>query len=106
MIDSYGMRVVVRAQVEERLAFYDKGTAPTKNIVAMQAAMEAAGLAGGKKKKKKSLGGGGEEAEAGAASAKKKARAARGRHKRVSRVCGAERSAFCVWRRVRAEGGG
>jgi hypothetical protein len=30
-------------QVEERLEFYDKGTAPRKNIAMMQAAMEAAG---------------------------------------------------------------
>ena len=53
--------------MEERLEFYDKGTAPRKNIAMMQAAMEAAGpeyaeangpqggggAAGGKKSKKK-----------------------------------------------------
>jgi nucleolar protein 56 len=41
--------------VEERLAFYDKGAAPTKNIVAMQAAMVSAGMTpgGGEKKSKK-----------------------------------------------------
>lgn len=43
----------LKEQVEERLAFYEKGTAPTKNLVAMQAAMAEAGLAGGEKKKKK-----------------------------------------------------
>ena len=48
----------LREQVEERLAFYDKGAAPTKNITAMQAAIEAAGFggapaAGGGEKKKK-----------------------------------------------------
>ena len=45
----------LREQVEERLAFYDKGAAPTKNIVAMQAAMVSAGLTpgGGDKSAKK-----------------------------------------------------
>jgi len=46
----------LREQVEERLAFYDKGAAPTKNIVAMQAAMANAGLTvggGGDKSSKK-----------------------------------------------------
>ena len=54
----------LREQVEERLAFYDKGAAPTKNIVAMQAAMVSAGLtpAGGEKKKKKRSEDAGEDA--------------------------------------------
>jgi nucleolar protein 56 len=43
----------LREQVEERLAFYDKGVAPTKNVVAMAAAMADAGLISGKKKKEK-----------------------------------------------------
>jgi len=45
----------LREQVEERLAFYDKGAPPTKNIVAMQAAMASAGMApaGGEKSAKK-----------------------------------------------------
>mmetsp|Transcript_20310 Transcript_20310/g.32924 ORF Transcript_20310/g.32924 Transcript_20310/m.32924 type:complete len:491 (-) Transcript_20310:460-1932(-) len=49
----------LKEQVEERLAFYDKGTAPRKNIAMMQAAMEAAGPeyaaanGGGDKKKRK-----------------------------------------------------
>ena len=33
----------LKEQVEERLEFYDKGTAPKKNIAMMQAALEAAG---------------------------------------------------------------
>ena len=33
----------LKEQVEERLEFYDKGTAPRKNIAMMQAALEAAG---------------------------------------------------------------
>ena len=33
----------LKDQVEERLEFYDKGTAPRKNIAMMQAALEAAG---------------------------------------------------------------
>merc|ERR1712205_191588 len=54
----------LKDQVEERLAFYDKGTAPRKNIAMMQAALEAAGPeyaeanAGGKKRKSS---GGGDE---------------------------------------------
>ena len=44
----------LREQVEERLAFYDKGAPPTKNIVAMQAAMVSAGMTpGGDKSSKK-----------------------------------------------------
>lgn len=44
----------LKEQVEERLNFYEKGTAPTKNIVAMQAAMADAGIpSGGEKKKDK-----------------------------------------------------
>ena len=49
----------LKEQVEERLEFYDKGTAPRKNIAMMQAALEAAGPeyaaanggGGGKKRK-------------------------------------------------------
>ena len=49
----------LKDQVEERLEFYDKGTAPRKNIAMMQAALEAAGPeyaaanggGGGKKRK-------------------------------------------------------
>eukprot|EP00227_Mantoniella_beaufortii_P015945 CAMPEP_0197590590 /NCGR_PEP_ID=MMETSP1326-20131121/11528_1 /TAXON_ID=1155430 /ORGANISM="Genus nov. species nov., Strain RCC2288" /LENGTH=493 /DNA_ID=CAMNT_0043155705 /DNA_START=91 /DNA_END=1572 /DNA_ORIENTATION=+ len=52
----------LKEQVEERLEFYDKGTAPRKNIAMMQAAMEAAGpefmaANGGDKKKRKSSAG-------------------------------------------------
>jgi nucleolar protein 56 len=52
----------LKEQVEERLDFYDKGTAPRKNIAMMQAALEAAGpeyaeanglTTGGAKKKRK-----------------------------------------------------
>ena len=52
----------LKEQVEERLEFYDKGTAPRKNIAMMQAALEAAGPefaaanAGGKKRKASSGG--------------------------------------------------
>ena len=54
----------LKEQVEERLRFYEEGMAPTKNLTAMQAAIETARAAGGdenvgqpeqpdKKKKKK-----------------------------------------------------
>ena len=49
----------LKEQVEERLEFYDKGTAPRKNIAMMQAALEAAGPeyaeanGGGSSKKRK-----------------------------------------------------
>ena len=39
--DAFGQKL--KEQVEERLEFYDKGTAPRKNIAMMQAALEAAG---------------------------------------------------------------
>ena len=60
--DAFGQKL--KEQVEERLEFYDKGTAPRKNIAMMQAALEAAGPefasanAGGKKRKSS---GGGDE---------------------------------------------
>lgn len=55
--DAFGLKL--KEQVEERLEFYDKGTAPRKNIAMMQAALEAAGPeyaaanggSGGKKRK-------------------------------------------------------
>ena len=37
----------LKEQVEERLAFYDKGTAPRKNLDVMREALKAAGGAGG-----------------------------------------------------------
>lgn len=37
----------LKEQVEERLAFYDKGTAPRKNLDVMREALKAAGVAGG-----------------------------------------------------------
>ena len=47
----------LREQVEQRLAFYDKGVPPKKNIEMMKAAIEEAGFggapAGGAKKEKK-----------------------------------------------------
>jgi nucleolar protein 56 len=58
--DAFGQKL--KEQVEERLEFYDKGTAPRKNIAMMQAALEAAGPdfaasnAGGKKRKASSGG--------------------------------------------------
>jgi nucleolar protein 56 len=72
----------LREQVEERLAFYDKGAAPTKNITMMQAAIQAAGLGGAEggagekkakkeKKEKKRAAEEGEGAEAEATPAKK-----------------------------------
>ena len=58
----------LREQVEERLAFYDKGAPPTKNIVAMQAAMVSAGMTPGgdkpSKKKKRDAEAGGDDGAA------------------------------------------